>query len=447
MWPAERSITDVSELLQQQTALDQIGAEILQGGPRAIRYRETRPGGTSMVFVARHADVVTVLTDEKHFSLGHYNPLYSAIAPPGATIIMRPEGKERRERLEILEAAKARTPWFGPDPTARRALARACVDDILTAVRRRRRFDLIAEYGFFAPYLIAKRVVGLGGPRSFSLLPLIWVANGHPVSQLFAPETAPYVTDLAWSEVVVLQLLGNFEDRSWPIKTVARCGASHLRNQFEHYVDAVSRTAADQTLLSALWGVRDDFPNVERQVYREHVVSIMMELAGTLLVIPGLGFYGAIDRWLQPGGPGFKESLRQIQAMDAEAFAQEQLRLAPPATHLLRNATGPIELGGLKLDPGEYVCALVKAAGVDMPDPANVEAGRCPAAYLHFGPENGPHRCIGHLLSPAMLAEMFLGLTRLPDLAPQSARVVAGVGGSVPGRLIVDFGAQDGAAP
>src|SRR5471030_1461881 len=98
MWPAERQIRDLSDLLLQ-TSLDQIGAEILNGGPRAIRYRETRVREKSMVFVAQHDDVVTVLTDERHFSLRHYNPLYSAVAPRGAFITMRPEDSGRRERL------------------------------------------------------------------------------------------------------------------------------------------------------------------------------------------------------------------------------------------------------------------------------------------------------------------------------------------------------------
>lgn len=439
MWPAERKIRDLSDLLQQ-TSLDQIGAEILNGGPRAIRYQETRCWGRrSMVFVAHHDDVVRVLTDEGDFSLRHYNPLYAAIAPPGAIIIMRPEDDERRQRLDILEAAEAKTPWFGLDPTRRRALAEECVNDILAAHRRRRSFDLIADYGFFAPYLIAKRVTGLGGPRSFSLLPpLIWLLNRHPVSQLFDPEMAPYVTDVAWSEVVVAQLLANFQNRTWMIRTMARCGASHLRSQFGRYVDTFKRTADDETLLSALWAVRKDFPQVGDADYRENVVSIMMELVGTILVIPGLGFSGAIDRWLQPGGPGLEGSLRRLNEIGADDFVQEELRLAPPASHLLRNATGPIELGGLWLKEGEYVCALVKSAGADIPEPGEVRAGRCPSTYLHFGPEKGPHLCRGHLLAPAMLAEMFLGLTRLPDLKTQGEPTACS--SLLPGRLIVTFG-------
>jgi cytochrome P450 len=451
MSPAERSTPDLGALLRNQAALDQIGADILNGGPRAIRYRETRAARMSMAFVAHHDEVVSVLTEESHFSVCHYDPLYAAVARPGAFLIMRPEGPERAERLAILDAAEAKTPWFGPDSAQRRAMARACVDDVLAAVSRRRRFDLIGEFGFFVPYLIAGRVLGLAGLRSFDLLSLgVCLVNRHSLLQLFRPETGPYLTDLAWSEFVIAQLLINFENRLPPFRWAAAWGAKRVRAQIEHRIDTSPGFEGDHTLLSALWAVRGRFSEVEDDVYREHVVSILMELGATLLLVPGSGFSGIVGRWLGPGGPGLEASLGQLQAMDAEekaeAFVQEELRLAPPSAHLLRNATGPIDLGGLTLKTGEYVCALVKSAGVDIKnDSREVKADRCPSTYLHFGPENGPHLCRGHRLSPSILAEMFLGLTRLPDLAPRG-RLTA-CGGLVPGRLIVDFGEPVGTGP
>jgi cytochrome P450 len=444
MPPPDRPIADLSALLQQSTTLDQIGAEILrEGGPGAIRYRETGASGTSMVFVARHDDVARVLKCEAEFSLYHYNPLYSAIAPPGAFIVMRPEGPERAQRMAILKAAAATTPWFGLDRGPRRDLTRECVNTVLTAVRGRRRFDLIGEYAFFVPYLVGERVLGFAGPRSFSLLPLlVCLLNRRSPLQLFRPETGPYLTGLAWSEFPGAQLLTNFENRNWLIRTLARWGASRLRNQTERHVDAAPKAARDGTLLSALWAVREDFKDVEDVVYREHVVSIMIELGGTLLLFPGLGFTEIIQRWLGPGGPGLEASLRRLDTMrsqgEAEDFVQEQLRLAPPSSLLLRNATQSVNLGGLTLEAGEYVCALVRSAGTDVSNPQDVEAGRCPKTYLHFGPEGGPHQCFSHLFTPTVLAEIFLGLTRLNGLEPRSG--LTAYKGMVPGRLMVEFG-------
>ena len=438
MRPVDRNLPDLSVLLGQEEELDRIGAHILNGGPRAVRYRETRPGGASMVFVAHHDDVVTVLTDEAAFSLRHYGSLYSAIAPRGAYIIMRDEGPERAERMDILNAAAARTPWFGPDRAKCRDLTRACVDNVITAVKGRHVFDLIEEYGFFVPYLVAKRVLGLGEPRAVSLLPLaICLLNGHSPFQILKPETRPYLTDVVWSELVVGQILQNFENRVWPLRLLARSSVARLRSQFGHYIDAFPRTAGDQTLLNALWAVRDEFSVVKDRDYREHVISIMAELVTTLLLVPGSGFTGIVDRWLSPGGPGFEASLHTIGTIDDEEFVQEQLRLAPPDKQLLRTATRRIDLGGLTVEPGEYVCVLVKWAGADIPDPDAMKGGRCPSTYLHFGPENGPHRCFGHRLAPTVLAEMFQGLRRLPQF--DCSDKIKAVGGSVPGRLPVTF--------
>jgi cytochrome P450 len=442
MSPVDPDKVDLWALLQNQQALDQIGAQILSTGPRAIRFREPGPDGKSMVFVAHNNDVAHVLTDEKRFSLRHYDPLYSSVAPPGATIIMRPDGKVRKERLEILHAAADKTPWFTADPTRRRQLARACVDNIVDALRDRQCFDLIGEYGFFAPYLVAKRVIGLPGPRTFSLLPLlICLVNGHPIPLLLSRETGPYLTELAWSEVVVAQLLSNFENRFWPMRVLARCAATRLRRQVEGYIDAFPEAAGEETLLHALWAVRDEFPLVNNEVYRDHVVSILMELVSTILVVPGSGFTGIVERWLAEEGPGLAGSLERLTAMDAtgeaERVMREELRLAPPATHLLRNATAQLKLGGLIVDHGEYVCALIKSAGQDVANPGALKMARQPATYLQFGPMQGPHLCFGHRLAPSLLTEMFLGLSRLPNMTPRG-KLTARLG-LVPGRWMVEL--------
>jgi hypothetical protein len=357
---------------------------------------------------------------------------------------MRPEGPMRAERLAILRAAAAKTPWFGGDPESRRLLVRDCVESVLAVVRRRRRFDVIAEYGFLVPFLVAQRVIGLAEPRSLGLLPLsIWLGNRHPLLQVFRQETRAYLSDLVWSELVSLQLFVNFENRNLLFRALGRYGASRLRNHIEGNIDAFPATYGDQTLLKALWDVRAGFPAVKDDVYREHVVSIVSEVGGTIAIVPGSGFTGIVDRWLKPGGPGLGGSLRQLRGMDPEAFVQEQLRLAPPAAHLLRNTTRSLELGGLTLEEGEYVCALIKSAGTDVTDAEDVKAGRPPANHLHFGPQYGPHRCFGHLLAPALLAEMFLGLATLPRLAARSRPT--SFMGSLPGRLILSFGAADAA--
>jgi len=484
MFAAENAVPDLAKVLSGQ--LNAIGRQILSDGPPAIRFSETRAGAESMVVVAHHADVVRVLTEETTFSVCHYDPLYAAIAPPGAFVLMRPEDAKRKERYAILNAAAAKTPWFGKDATARRALARACVDNVITSLERRRRFDLfgvisapprrrrfdlIGDFGYFVPYLVGKRLIGLPGPRRFGVVPqLVCAVNDLPVGREFTPETGPYLTGLVWSEFVLGQLFLNFENRQPVFRWVARWGAGRLRAHIERCVDEAKRlraqidsyadgsnklranlrghieksrdTEADDTLLGALWLVRNDFPNVSDDDYDQHVVSLMIELMGTVQLIPGQGFSRILGRWVKRGGPGLRSSLDLLESIDVDDFVDEQLRLAPPADHLLRNATRPTVLGGLHVAAGEYVCALVDAAGRDIPDePGKVRAGRGQDCYLHFGPEGGPHRCFGHLVAHAILGEMFLGLHRLPKLGPNGE--LHELGGLAPGRLAVSFDEPD----
>jgi hypothetical protein len=134
----------------------------------------------------------------------------------------------------------------------------------------------------------------------------------------------------------------------------------------------------------------------------------MTELVGTALLIPGQAFTQVIARWLAPGGPGLHAALVDLGKKDIDSFVDGELNASPPAPYLLRNATRAVDIGGVRVEAGEYVCALTSAAGGDPKRPAG--------AYLHFGPDDGPHRCFGRHIAHAMLGAMFLGLKELPLL-------------------------------
>ena len=96
---------------------------------------------------------------------------------------------------------------------------------------------------------------------------------------------------------------------------------------------------------------------------------------------------------------GFGSRLDALQAASIDAFVEESLRLSPPQTYLLRNAVRDTEIGGVEIKQGEIVCALTARAALDRNalrgNPWTVALDRPQDVYLHFGPENGPHRCFG----------------------------------------------------
>lgn len=433
----DQEVRDLAKVFGDDPTLARIGAEILSGQARAIRYREKGGGGKSMVFVAKHDDVVEVLKNEHDFSLEHYVALNAAMSGPRSYLVMRPEGPERAERLAILQAARDRTDWFGTDPAPRHAVARRCVNEVLGAFGNGGRIDLIGEYGFFVPYLISERVLGVQPPKAFSLLSLGYLINGHSLFQIFRPEFRPYLNDVAWSQFATAQLMGDFENRNVLFRWLGRYGAKRLRTQFEEIVQDSGPTAPDQTLLNALWSIRSQFPKLTFDEYQEHVISIMVELTGTMLLTLGLAFTRILKRWTGSNGPGFHKSLSRLQQMDAEKFVQEECRLAPAGAKLLRTARRAVHLGGLDIEEGEYVCALLESAGRDVPKPEEIDAHRPIETYVHFGPSDGPHHCFARHLTPAILAEMFLGLATLDDLTLRGG--VTHRFNVNPGRLIATF--------
>lgn len=440
------SAYEVKKISFDQSVLDGYADFILApGGPRAIRVREvgtqTRPA--SMVVVARHDDVTSVLMDESVFSLSHYDELFSAISPPEGCLYMRNSCPERTERGEILRAAAARTPWFQPEGVGIRQLARETVEDLLKSYRARpgAAFDIIGEYGYFAPYKIACSVIGVPGPQRPGLLEWLFTqAKCFPHRRRFTSETAPYFTQFVWSQLVFAQLFSDFENRSWLKRRLGQWAERQFRAHIKSRMDS-SETGGDdpdaRSLLSSLRLVRSEsFGGMPKEQFEEHVVFLMLELVGTALLIPGMAFADIVSRWVNaPDGRGFQ--LETLAPSTIDAFVDESLRLSPPQQYLLRNATRDTEIGGVEVKQGEYVCALTARAGMDratVPKPWDFVLDRAQGVYLHFGPENGPHRCFGRPIAVPILGEMMAGLKRCGELQHGPMSMFVG-----PERMIVRF--------
>jgi cytochrome P450 len=430
-----------------ESATDTYADRILHSeGPRAIRVQETGSfiKRTSVVFFARHEDAVTILTDEDRFSVKHYTAAYDAIAPRGARLLMHQPDEGRKERYAILCSAAQQTPWFQPDSEALRVVAADCVGDLLAAFRGResRQFDIIGDYGYFVPYLVGLRVLGLPGPQSWDLF--AWLAclfKNPPKGRKFTPETRPFRTQFMWSQLVFAQLFTDFENRDLPLRFFARYTETRLRAHIRHrlqYSEYQEPRRADQSLLSALLStdVRQLYGQVGDDRYAEHVLSLMLELMGTAQTIPGLAFGGIIKRW-DDENLGFEAELQDLTSENSVAFVDESLRLSPPARYLLRTALEDTSVGGVAIRKGEYVCALVAKAATDprvIKGDTGMDLARSQAIYLHFGPEGGPHRCFGWRVARVLLGEMFVGLKTLPGLERTESVI-----GKVPERQIVRF--------
>jgi len=98
---------------------------------------------------------------------------------------------------------------------------------------------------------------------------------------------------------------------------------------------------------------------------------------------------------------------------------EECLRLEPPVHLTDRAVVEPVELAGVRLEPGTIVAALLASANRDperFPEPERFDVGRPDNRHLSFG--LGNHVCLGASLA-RLEAELTLGalLRRFPDLS------------------------------
>lgn len=404
------------------------------GGPRAVRMQA--PNGRSVVFVARHDDVTRVLKDEKTFSLAHYPALFGAIAPKGIELIMAPETQRLKRQREIfVEAAGRMANSAIADAMAsragstgnRRAVAKTAVRNLLDTFRARKKaeFDIGGEYAYFAPYLVGRDLFGLPGPARADVLVRILVAVRRMwgVSPRLTPETTPFLTATCLAQLAFAQVFRNFENRSFAIRWVARYGASafarHIRARFKMALQGYDPYA--WSLLSSLCQRGKAFEGADADAYADHAVSLLVEMYGTILLIPPLAFVGVVQ-WMVEQKGGIPAQLEHMNDENAPAFVDEFLRLSPPSKYLLRTATEGVMFDGFHVDKGDYVCALVAQACRDpnvFNDPDAFCLGRTPSTTLHFGPSGGPHQCLGREIGRDLLGEMLLGLKTLSGLWPQ----------------------------
>jgi unspecific monooxygenase len=106
------------------------------------------------------------------------------------------------------------------------------------------------------------------------------------------------------------------------------------------------------------------------------------------------------------------------QGVDLAPVVEEMLRFDSALQLFERTATAPVELGGVVIEEGQKVAALLGAANRDpsvFADPDNFAPTRDPNPHVAFGA--GVHFCLGAPLARMELTESLVALfAAYPDL-------------------------------
>ena len=180
----------------------------------------------------------------------------------------------------------------------------------------------------------------------------------------------------------------------------------YVRSLIEH-----RRTDPGDDLLSELIGIRD--ADGSRLSEDELVATaVLLQMAGheASVNVVGNGTYALLTH------PAERDRITPDLVPGA---VEELIRYDSPLQLFERTATVPVEIGGVAIEPGQKVAALLGAANRDpavFPDPDRLDVTRTPNPHLGFGA--GIHFCLGAPLARVELqASLATTLTDLPGLA------------------------------
>jgi unspecific monooxygenase len=245
-----------------------------------------------------------------------------------------------------------------------RSLAAALLDGVDPAG-----FDVIGEYAEPLPVLVIAELIGLSGAD----VPVLryW---SQAIVRMYEPAPSPEVVEAA--------------------VTAADEFADHVR---EHLERRRTEPADDLTTDLLAAGLSDD----------ELVAAVVLLLnAGheASVNVFGNGLVALLARGLAPAEPA--------------ATIEEMLRFDSALQLFERTATATVEIGGVVIEEGQKIAALLGAANRDssvFADADVFDPARDPNPHLAFG--GGVHFCLGAPLARMELAESLAALfAAFPDL-------------------------------
>jgi cytochrome P450 len=345
--------------------------------------------GTLTTIVARYDDLISVIRDDKRFSIE--NPVVAGterfnVFWDTPTLAHRDPPVHTRLRRMVA-------PSFAPRKIDEMEPAvRAMVNRLLDAVTREGEFDTVKALGNQLPMMVFGHMLNVPEEDFSSIRKLEDVT--HAIGALKPGKPIPP------------EFLQSLED---------------LRAFFFEYIDR-RRANPGNDLLSAIITAHDEKGSLNRQ---ELLGMVWVLLLGGLSTTGDMISYIIYDLLTHPDQ---LEAVRRDPTL-IQGAVEESLRYDPPVHTHIRFATGDTELGGVNIRGGTPVYVVLGAGNYDpakFKDPESFDVRRSPNDHLSFG--EGIHFCIGaapaRLQGRVMLGEMLRRFPRLrlaPGFVPRFA--------------------------
>ncbi|BCH22661.1 Dyp-type peroxidase domain-containing protein [Mesorhizobium sp. L-8-3] len=382
------------------------GRAILSGQKTAVRVEPPGPpspgdpASSPVVFVARHADVKTVLKmrlkgkkkkkEKIIHSVAHYRDAGRRISRYGDILIGTEPGSETAETrcrmMRILD-----TCWKDLDDAvgARRRLARIADRQILSTLRRTgpsRRIDLVHDLATETAYGVIDDLFGVPGPDWLTELAVALPFSKRHFGEISPewlsalgaqrPDNPGLKTMQVWAVAVLLDLVANHRLQEEVKGISLKAGTEFLA-----HIDLILEKARSsppprpQNLVHAFVHKADYFVeeyDYTKKDYYSDVRMLLLELTGTTIAVVPMAF-GAIMGALFDFGIDLADLLALLRRKSADSADEavhriiyETTRLRPIFEILMRRCVQDDALpSGAVVQPNEWVASLIGAANLD----------------------------------------------------------------------------------
>jgi len=438
-------------------------------------------GPSTMVFVARHGDVMKILRgDGRDFSVRHYREAAQVIAGEDmlvATDTADPSPSSREQLSLLLRQAWGRlgSGFAGQQtlPALLRETARAALGGAIDRIAEARRLDLVKDLAAPATYAVMAKVFGVPGPSRPSdlvdTLPFGRLNLTQVPEDWFGPdgrpEHPPAATLQVWSVLILADLIGNLQ-----VQATLRAFSHQAGSEMRAHIDDLLKQAHGRaqaalrgngrldepaTLLEAFVHIVVSDPiayppgGAAEQLYYRQAATILLELVGTSMATIPLTFASVMGALFDfridlagllpllegapPTGP-----LPPGEPNGLQRLIYEAERLNPNAPVRMRYCVADATLsGGARIKAGEWVSCVIQAANLDgkvFDDPRRFSLSpyvdptgpvRDWKNYLLFGDDGSSRKCWGRdKVAMIVLEECLRAAGRLKRL-----RRPAGAGG------------------